>query len=120
MVAHEVLAGGDTDTGRAALLLARSARAVPDVPCPITTAYDELGTWTRWMHTLHTYHKVVSKMAEWESKNLNGSHPEAGQNAMGVPQLSGSGAPEEMSDGMSLRGKNQTEIPLSIHCTVPS
>ena len=78
MVAHEVLAGGDTDTGRAALLLARSARAVPDVPCPITTAYDELGTWTRWMHTLHTYHKVVSKMAEWESKNLNGSQCEAG------------------------------------------
>ena len=64
-----------------------------------------------------TYHRVVSKIAECESKNLNGAQSVAGQKAMGVPQLSGSGALAEMSEGMLFRGKNQTEMPLSTHST---
>ena len=56
-------------------------------------------------------------MAECELKNLLGSQSVAGQDAMGSPQPSGRGAPAEMSDGMALRGKNQTEMPLSTHCT---
>ena len=59
-------------------------------------------------------------MAECELKNLEGSQSVAGQKAMGVPQLSEFGAPAEMSEGMLLRGKNQTEIPLSTHCTGPT
>jgi len=34
-----------------------------------------------------------------------------GQNALGVPQLSGTGAPAVISDGIFCLGKNQTEIP---------
>ncbi len=60
---------------------------------------------------------MVSKIAECESKNLNASQPDEGQNAMGIPHLSESGAPEVISEGILLRGKNQTEIPLSTHCT---
>ena len=56
-------------------------------------------------------------MAECELKNLEGSQSVAGQKAMGVPQLSEFGAPAEMSEGMLLREKNQTEMPLSTHCT---
>ena len=56
-------------------------------------------------------------MAECELKNLSGSQPDAGQSAMGLPHPSGLGAPAEMSEGMLLRGKNQTEMPLSTHCT---
>lgn len=56
-------------------------------------------------------------MAECESKNLNGAQSVTGQKAMGVPQLSGRGALAEMSDGTLFRGKNQTEMPLSTHCT---
>ena len=64
-----------------------------------------------------TYQRVVSKMAECELKNVEGAQSVAGQKAMGLPQLSGSGSPEEMSEGILLRGKNQTEMPLSTHCT---
>lgn len=60
---------------------------------------------------------MVSKIAECSLKNVDGSQPEDGQCAMGVPQPSGSGAPELRSEGMELRGKNQTEIPLLTHCT---
>ena len=64
-----------------------------------------------------TYQRVVSKMAECELKNWEGLQSVAGQKAMGVPQLSESGALAEMSDGMLFRGKNQTEMPLSTHST---
>ena len=56
-------------------------------------------------------------MAECELKNWEGLQSVAGQKAMGVPQLSEFGAPAEMSEGMLLRGKNQTEMPLSTHST---
>ncbi len=66
---------------------------------------------------IDAYQRVVSKIAECLLKNVDGSQPEDGQCAMGVPQPSGTGAPELRSEGMELRGKNQTEIPLSTHCT---
>ena len=118
MVPHEVLARRDADTGGAALFLPGRPCVVPDVACPVTTVKQKLSQRTRNVKDKHiTHHRVVSKIAECESKNLNGAQSVAGQKAMGVPQLSGSGALAEMSDGTLFRGKNQTEMPLSTHCT---
>lgn len=56
-------------------------------------------------------------MAECELKNWLGLQVEAGQNAIGLPQVSGSGEPEEISEGIELRGKKNTEMPESSHNT---
>jgi hypothetical protein len=68
----------------------------------------------------NTHQSVVSKMAECELKKVNGLQPVADQNAIGVPHVSGSGALAVMSAGIELRGKKNTEIPESSHCTVQS
>ena len=64
-----------------------------------------------------THQRVVSNIAECVLKNVDGLQSVAGHIAMGLPHPSGSGAPEVISEGMLLRGKNQTEMPLSTHCT---
>ena len=58
-----------------------------------------------------TYHNVVSKIAEWELKNWNGLHVDAGQKPIGWPQVSGRGALAVMSLGIEFLGKKKTEIP---------
>jgi hypothetical protein len=63
-------------------------------------------------------HKVVSKMTPWFWKNWNGLQLLAGQNALGVPQLSGTGAPAVISDGMFCLEKNQTETPELSQSTI--
>jgi hypothetical protein len=57
-------------------------------------------------------------MAEIWLKYVNGVQSVAGQNAMGVDHPLGLGAPAVMSDGMELRGKNQTWIPDEDQSTV--
>jgi len=51
-------------------------------------------------------------MAPWFWKNWNGLQPLAGKNALGVPQLEGTGACAVISDGMFCLEKNQTETPV--------
>ena len=71
------------------------------------------------VHTLpaQSPQRVVSKIAEWSWKNWNGLQVLAGQNALGVPHDAGMGAFAVISDGMLLRGKNQTLMPVSSHST---
>ena len=118
VVPDVVLACRHTDTRGAALFLARSPRIVPHVARPVATTPRRCQREvSHSMYNQRTHQSVVSKMDECELKNLLGSQPDAGQNAMGLPHPSGIGEPEEMSEGMLLRGKNQTEMPLSTHCT---
>ena len=62
--------------------------------------------------------RVVSKICTWSLKNVAGAQSVAGQCASGLPHPSGTGVLAVMSLGMEERGKNQTEMPLSTHCTV--
>lgn len=64
-----------------------------------------------------TYHNVMSKMAWWSEKKVDGLQLEAGKFAIGVPHVLGCGAFAVMSEGMEFRGKNHTEIPVSSHFT---
>jgi hypothetical protein len=64
-----------------------------------------------------TYQSVVSKIAEWFWKKVDGLQLDADQKAIGVPQLPGLGASALMSEGICPRGKNHTLIPLSSQST---
>jgi hypothetical protein len=57
---------------------------------------------------------VVSKTIWWSSKNWSMSQPPENDDR-GVPQLLGSGLPEDMSDGMLERGKNQMVMAELVH-----
>lgn len=60
---------------------------------------------------------MVSKIAECVLKKVKGLQAVAGQNAMGVPHLLGKGALAVISEGIWLRGKKYTVIPVLSHCT---
>ena len=60
-----------------------------------------------------THQRVVSKMALWSVKYVDGLHVDAGNVAIGVPQPDGSGAPLSMSLGTEPRAKNHVVIPSS-------
>ena len=58
--------------------------------------------------------KVMSKTI-WRSLKWLSISQDPANLAAGVPQPVGSGLPDEMSDGMELEGKNQTEIASPVH-----
>jgi hypothetical protein len=55
------------------------------------------------MHSYHNPHRVMLMMMFCSVKNSSMSHVVEGQDAMAVPQVSGSGEPDVMSAGMLAR-----------------
>ena len=68
--------------------------------------------------SVRTYHNVVSKIAEWFLKKLNGLQDVAGHLACAAPHESGLGAPAEISVGTLFLGKKYTATPVESHFTI--